>query len=41
MWKKTIQAELNSLIKREVFGLIVRTPEGVMPVGHRWVFVCK
>ena len=41
MWKKTIQAELNSLIKREVFGPIVRTLEGVMPVGYRWVFVCK
>ena len=32
MWKKAIQAELNSLVKREVFGLVVQMPEGVMPV---------
>ena len=41
MWKEVIQAELNSLSKREGFGPIVRTPKGVMPVGYKWVFVCK
>ena len=41
MWKEAIQAELNSLSKREVFGTIVRTPKGVMPVGYKWVFVHK
>ena len=37
-WKEAIQAELNSLSKHEVFGPIVRTPKGVMPVGYKWVF---
>uniref|UniRef100_A0A2N9I6F2 GAG-pre-integrase domain-containing protein n=1 Tax=Fagus sylvatica TaxID=28930 RepID=A0A2N9I6F2_FAGSY len=40
-WKEAIQAELNSLLKREVFGPIVQTPKGVMPVGYKWVFVRK
>ncbi|KAL0371833.1 UNVERIFIED_CONTAM: Retrovirus-related Pol polyprotein from transposon TNT 1-94 [Sesamum calycinum] len=38
-WKKAIQDELDSLNKREVFGLIISTPKGVKPVG--WVFVRK
>ena len=29
------------LSKREVFGPVVRTPEGIMPVGNKWVFVHK
>ncbi|KAJ9548209.1 hypothetical protein OSB04_020752 [Centaurea solstitialis] len=33
--------ELNSLTKWEVFGPVVRTPEGVKPVGYKWVFVRK
>ena len=41
MWKEAIQAELNSLSKREVFGPVVQTPKGVMPVGYKWVFVRK
>jgi hypothetical protein len=41
MWKEAIQAELNSLAKREVFGPVVQTPEGVSPVGYKWVFVWK
>ena len=41
IWKEAIQAKLNSLIKREVFGLVVRTLEGVLLVGYKWVFVCK
>jgi hypothetical protein len=41
MWKESIQAELNSLRKREVFGPVVQTPEGVSPIGYKWVFVRK
>jgi hypothetical protein len=41
MWKEAIQAELNSLAKREVFGPVVQTPKGVSPVGYKWVFVQK
>ena len=41
MWKEVIQAELNSLSKREVFGPVVQTPKGVMTVGYKWVFVRK
>ncbi|KAL0546737.1 hypothetical protein IC582_016650 [Cucumis melo] len=40
-WKEAIQAKLNLLTKREVFGPIVYTPKGVKPVGFKWVFVCK
>ena len=36
-----MQAELNSLTKREVFGLITQTPEDVKHVGYKWVFVRK
>jgi hypothetical protein len=41
MWKEAIQAELNSLAKREVFEPVVQTPEGVSPVGYKWAFVRK
>ena len=40
-WKVAIQAELDSLKKRNVFGPIVCTPVGVKPVGYKWVFVRK
>ena len=40
-WKDAIQAELDSLNKREVFGSIVLTPADVRPVGYKWVFVRK
>ncbi|CAL2237733.1 unnamed protein product [Prunus armeniaca] len=40
-WKDAIQAELNSLENRKVFGPVVRTPAGVKPVGYKWVFVRK
>ena len=40
-WKEAIQAELNCLAKREVFGRVVPIPENVKPVGYRWVFVRK
>ena len=41
MWLKAIQAELNSLEKCEVFGPVVQTPEGVVPIGYKWVCVQK
>ena len=34
-WKDAIQAKLASLEKREVFGPIIRTPEGIKPVGYK------
>ena len=40
-WKEAIQAELNSLTKREVFGPVVQTPKDVKPIGYKWVFVRK
>ena len=40
-WKDAIQAELDSLTKRQVFGPVVLTPPSVKPVGHKWVFVRK
>ena len=38
-WKEAMQAELNSLTKREVFLPIVQTLEDVKPIGYKWVFV--
>ena len=40
-WQEAIQSELNSLAKREVFGPIVQTPNGIKPVGYKWIFVRK
>ncbi|KAL6189492.1 hypothetical protein ACLB2K_040880 [Fragaria x ananassa] len=40
-WKDTIQAELDSLSKRQVFGPVVPCLPNVKPVGHKWVFVQK
>ena len=40
-WNDAIQAELNSLAKREVFGSVTRIPNGVKPIGYKWVFVRK
>ena len=39
--KEAIEAELKSLEKREVFGRITKTPNGVKPVGYKWVFIRK
>ena len=36
-----MQAELNLLMKREVFGPVVQTPKGINPVRYKWVFVRK
>ena len=41
MWKEAIQTELNSLEKREVFGLVVHTPKGVMCIEYKWVYIRK
>ena len=40
-WKDAIQVELDSLQKHGVFGPIEKTPEGVKPVGYKWVFIRK
>lgn len=40
-WKEAIQAELDSLNKRQVFGPVMLCPPNVKPVGHKWVFVHK
>ena len=40
-WKEAMQAELHSLIKRDVFGPAVQTPASIKPVGNKWVFVRK
>ena len=40
-WKDAIQVELTSLEKREVFKPIIQTPEGIKPVGDKWIFVRK
>ena len=34
-----MQAELHSLIKRDVFGPVVQTPTSIKPVVNKWVFV--
>ena len=40
-WKEAMQAELNSLMRREVFRPVVQKPKGVKPIGYKWVFVQK
>ena len=40
-WKETMLAELNLLMKRDVFGPVVQTPKGVKPIWYKWVFVRK
>ena len=40
-WREAMQAELHSLIKRDVFGPIVQTPASIKPVRNKWVFVRK
>ena len=41
MWLEAIQAKLNSFEKREIFGPIVQTLDGVVLVRYKWVFVWK
>ena len=40
-WREAMQAELHSLIKRDVFGPVVQTPASIKPVGNKWLFVRK
>ena len=40
-WQEAIQSELNSLAKREDFGPIVQTPNGIKSVNYKWIFVRK
>ena len=40
-WREAMQAELHSLIKRDVFGPVVQTLASIKPVGNKWVFVQK
>ena len=40
-WKETIQTKLNSLAKREAFGLVVQTLGNIKPVGYKGVSVRK
>ena len=40
-WREAMQAELHSLIKRDVFRPVVQTPASIKPVGNKWVFVRK
>jgi Reverse transcriptase (RNA-dependent DNA polymerase) len=40
-WKDIMKAELDSLEKRNIFGLVVLTPKNVNPVGYKWVFTIK
>ena len=40
-WEKVIQAELSSLAKQDVFGLVARILDNVKPMGYKWVFVRK
>ncbi|KAM1023294.1 hypothetical protein TB2_044070 [Malus domestica] len=40
-WKDAIQAELNSLERRNVFGPVVQTPSSVNLMDYKWVFTRK
>ena len=40
-WQDAIQAELDSLKKRQVFGPVTLTPDNVKPVGYKWLFAIK
>jgi hypothetical protein len=40
-WKEAIDAELDSLRKREVFSNVIPTPPRTYPVRFKWVFIQK
>ncbi|KAL3700953.1 hypothetical protein R1sor_018975 [Riccia sorocarpa] len=40
-WRAAINAKLESMRKRRVFGVVQETPSGFNPVGYKWVFVKK
>ena len=38
-WEEAMRAEFHSLIKQEVFGLVIQKPVSVKLVGYKWVFI--
>jgi hypothetical protein len=40
-WKEAIEAELDSLRKRELFSHVIPTPPRTYPVGFKWGFIQK
>jgi hypothetical protein len=40
-WKEAIDAELDSLRKKEVFSNVIPTPPRTYLVGFMWVFIQK
>jgi hypothetical protein len=38
-WKEAIEAELDSLRKREVFSNVIPTPLRIYPVRFKWIFI--
>lgn len=40
-WQKAIHSELDSLIARQVFGPITKTPPGEHLTGYKWTFIKK
>jgi hypothetical protein len=38
-WKEAIEAELNSLKKRNVLTEVILTPPRIFPAGFKWVFI--
>jgi hypothetical protein len=40
-WKEAIEAELDSLRKRQVFSNVIPTPPMTYPVRFKWVFIRK
>jgi hypothetical protein len=40
-WKDALKAELDSLEKQNIFGLVILTPKNINTVGYKWVFVIK
>jgi hypothetical protein len=40
-WKDVLKAELDSLEKRNIFGLVILTPKNINHVCYKWVFAMK
>jgi Reverse transcriptase (RNA-dependent DNA polymerase) len=40
-WKDALKAELDSLEKRNIFGLVILTPKNINLVYYKWVFAIK
>lgn len=41
LWKEAIEAELTSLTKCKLIGLVVQTSKNFKPIGYKWVFIRK